>query len=108
MNSKANLRTTYSESKSTVENAVPFLRWIPRAQPCKLFIGLIVACISLTPLVHGQQQVGARTPFTTLEAEAGTLDGGATIRSFVLGSPVPNNATLELESSGGGLASGNP
>jgi hypothetical protein len=103
MNSKVGLRTKYSETKLTIENSVPFLRWIQRAQPCKLFIGLIVGCISLTPLAHGQQQVGARTPFTTLEAEAGTLGGGATIRSFVLGSSVPNNATLELEASGGGL-----
>lgn len=103
MNSKANLRTKYSESKPTGESAAPFLRWASRAQLCKLFLGLTLGCISLTTLAHGQQQVGARTPFTTLEAEAGTLGGGATIRSFVLGSPVPNNATLELESSGGAL-----
>src|SRR5258706_8892694 len=45
--------------------------------------------------------VGAVTPFKTVEAESGTLGGGATISSFVLGSPVPTVATKELEASGG-------
>jgi hypothetical protein len=43
---------------------------------------------------------GARTPFWTLEAEGGTLGGGATVRSFTPGDPVPPNPTPELESSG--------
>src|SRR6267378_145487 len=45
---------------------------------------------------------GAVTPFTVLEAEAGTLAGGATIRAFTPGSPVPSAPTLELEASGMG------
>jgi hypothetical protein len=44
--------------------------------------------------------VGASTPFTTLEAEAGTLGGGATIHAFTPGSNVPSGPTKELEASG--------
>ena len=47
--------------------------------------------------------MGATTPFTTLEAESGTIAGDAVVRSFVLGSPVPTAPTLELEASGGAL-----
>jgi hypothetical protein len=43
---------------------------------------------------------GAVTPFTTLEAEAGTLGGGATIHAFTPGSTVPSGPTRELEASG--------
>src|SRR5258705_1848893 len=43
---------------------------------------------------------GAVTPFTVLEAEAGTLGGGATIRAFTPGSTVPSAPTMELEASG--------
>src|ERR1700737_3287756 len=46
---------------------------------------------------------GATTPFVTLEAEAGTLGGGAIIRSITPGMPVPTVATLELEASGHSL-----
>jgi hypothetical protein len=46
---------------------------------------------------------GANTPFVTLEAEAGKLGGGATIRAITPGMPVPNEATLELEASGHSL-----
>ena len=63
-------------------------------------VGLVLG--SLAPRAHAQT-AGATTPFTTLEAEAGTLGGGATIQSFVIGSPVPSVATLELEASGGAL-----
>src|SRR6267142_2061463 len=45
---------------------------------------------------------GAVTPFTVLEAEAGVPAGGATIRAFTPGSPVPSAPTLELEASGMG------
>src|ERR1700743_489696 len=44
--------------------------------------------------------VGASTLFTTLEAEAGTPGGGATIHAFTPGSPVPSGPTRELEASG--------
>src|SRR5258706_2223264 len=43
---------------------------------------------------------GAITPFTVLEAESGTLGGGATVRAFTPGSAVPSAPTLELEASG--------
>src|SRR6266581_1596236 len=43
---------------------------------------------------------GAITPFTVLEAEAGTLGGGATIRAFTPGSTVPSGPTMDLEASG--------
>lgn len=46
------------------------------------------------------QAIGARTPFVTIEAETGSLGGGAAIRSFTPGMPVPSVATLELEASG--------
>lgn len=46
--------------------------------------------------------VGAVTPFAVLEAESGNLAGGATIRAFTPGSPVPSAPTLELEASGMG------
>lgn len=45
--------------------------------------------------------VGAKTPFTTVEAEAGKAGGGAALKRFVIGSPVPTVATKELEASGG-------
>src|SRR5882672_1006827 len=57
----------------------------------------------LTFLIFGVNHVhavGAVTPFTVLEAEAGTLAGGATIRAFTPGSTVPSAPTLELEASG--------
>jgi hypothetical protein len=70
----------------------------------KRFIGLIAGSALLFPLAHqAHAQAGAKTPFTTLEAEAGTAGGGAVVRSFVLGSPVPTAPTLELEASGGAL-----
>ena len=43
---------------------------------------------------------GAVTPFTVIEAESGTLGGGATIRAFTPGSTVPSAPTMELEASG--------
>src|SRR5258708_7202106 len=43
---------------------------------------------------------GAITPFTVLEAEVGTLGGGATIHAFTPGSTVPSGPTKELEASG--------
>jgi hypothetical protein len=69
----------------------------------KRLAALAAGLTLLTPLANRTYAAGATTPFTTLEAEAGTLGGGATIRSFALGSPVPTVATLELEASGGAL-----
>ena len=43
---------------------------------------------------------GAITPFTTLEAEAGTLGCGATIHAFTPEPTVPSEPTKELEASG--------
>jgi hypothetical protein len=99
-----NVKSEYSESEPAAESTVPIWTRISRAQHCSLFIWLIVGWALLAPLSHkAHAQVGAKTPFTTLEAEAGRLGGGAAIRSFVLGSPVPAAATLELEASGGEL-----
>ncbi|WP_110946286.1 glycosyl hydrolase family 28-related protein [Streptomyces avicenniae] len=47
---------------------------------------------------------GATTPFVTVEAETGTLGGGARVRSLVPGAPRPTAATLETEASGYALA----
>ncbi|MFF4754633.1 glycosyl hydrolase family 28-related protein [Streptomyces sp. NPDC002514] len=43
---------------------------------------------------------GATTPFVTVEAESGTLGGGARVRSVKPGDPAPTAATLETEASG--------
>lgn len=43
---------------------------------------------------------GATLPFVTLEAESGTLGGGARVRRITPGTTVPTTATLELEASG--------
>jgi hypothetical protein len=44
-------------------------------------------------------QAGATTPFKTLEAEDGTLGGGATLRALAAG-PLPTASSPELEASG--------
>ncbi|MER5790496.1 glycosyl hydrolase family 28-related protein [Streptomyces sp. NPDC001980] len=46
---------------------------------------------------------GATTPFVTVEAETGTLGGGAAVRSLKPGATVPSVATLETEASGNAL-----
>lgn len=43
---------------------------------------------------------GARTPFATLEAESGTLGGGAEVHAIKPGDPAPTKATAETEASG--------
>lgn len=43
---------------------------------------------------------GATTPFVTVEAESGTLGGGAVVRSIKPGDPAPTKASLESEASG--------
>ncbi|RYJ29910.1 secreted glycosyl hydrolase [Streptomyces sp. L-9-10] len=43
---------------------------------------------------------GATTPFVTVEAESGTLGGGARVRSISPGAAPPTQATLEGEASG--------
>lgn len=43
---------------------------------------------------------GARTPFATLEAESGTLGGGAEVHAIRPGDPAPTKATAETEASG--------
>lgn len=72
---------------------------------------LLCAALVLTGVVGSQtssataapKTAGAALPFTTLEAESGTLAGGATIRKITPGTTVPSTATLELEASGYGL-----
>ncbi len=66
--------------------------------------GVFTVCALLAAFEHQAfATAGARTPFVTLEAEAGTLQGGAIIRSITPGMPVPTVATLELEASGHSL-----
>ncbi|MER8071193.1 glycosyl hydrolase family 28-related protein [Streptomyces sp. NPDC094034] len=43
---------------------------------------------------------GATTPFVTVEAESGSLGGGAVVRSLKPGDPAPTKASLETEASG--------
>ncbi|NEB79828.1 hypothetical protein G3I40_32105 [Streptomyces sp. SID14478] len=43
---------------------------------------------------------GARTPFVTIEAESGTLGGGARTHAITPGDPAPTSATPETEASG--------
>src|SRR3982074_2287711 len=62
----------------------------------------LLGALSLCCIPNEALAAGATTPFTVLEAEAGTLAGGATIRAFTPGSPVPSAPTLELEASGMG------
>ena len=88
------MKSQYPEPAPIAEIAVPFPG---------LLATLAAGLTLFTPLANRTYAAGATTPFTTLEAEAGTLGGGATIRSFVLGSPMPTVATLELEASGGAL-----
>ncbi|EEF60586.1 discoidin domain-containing protein [Pedosphaera parvula] len=61
-----------------------------------LVIGLVLFSSSANHL----RAAGANTPFTTLEAEAGTPGGGASVRAFIPGTTVPNAPTMELEASG--------
>ena len=68
----------------------PFLKCCLALFALGIFGGSVVA-------VHG---AGAVTPFTVVEAESGALGGGATVRAFTPGSPVPAKASLELEASG--------
>jgi hypothetical protein len=69
-----------------------------REMPKPLFP--LLALLSLA-IPHSLPGAGAHTPFTTVEAETGSLHGGAFVSAFVHGSPVPAVATLELEASGG-------
>lgn len=48
-------------------------------------------------------KAGATTPFMTVEAESGTLDGAARVRSIGPGATVPTSASLETEASGNAL-----
>src|SRR5882757_9772898 len=61
---------------------------------------LLNVLVFLNFSAHNAHAVGAVTPFTTLEAEAGTLGGGATIHAFTPGSTVPGGPTKEIEASG--------
>ncbi|MEU1949096.1 right-handed parallel beta-helix repeat-containing protein [Streptomyces sp. NPDC020125] len=45
-------------------------------------------------------EAGARTPFATVEAECGTLGGGAKVHAIKPGDPAPTKATPETEASG--------
>src|SRR5713226_2369560 len=97
------MKSQYPQPAPVAEIAVPFAGRMSKSYGGKLLVTLAAGLTLFTPLANRTYAAGATTPFTTLEAEAGTLGGGATIRSFVLGSPVPTVATLDLEASGGAL-----
>jgi len=61
-----------------------------------VFIGLALFSLAANQAAGA----GASTPFTVLEAEAGTLGGSASIHAFTPGSTVPGGPTKELEASG--------
>jgi hypothetical protein len=53
------------------------------------FLFFLIGALAVFNSILNKSLAGAITPFTKVEAEAGTLGGGATISSFVLGSSVP-------------------
>src|SRR5579862_6572751 len=61
-------------------------------------LGLLPIALALLSCGDKAYAVGAATPFTTIEAETGTVAGGATIVTYV---PINNNiSSPELEASG--------
>ncbi|MER8072762.1 hypothetical protein ABTZ59_31235 [Streptomyces sp. NPDC094034] len=75
----------------------------------------VLAACALSVLPHGEARAdiapaadtrpiaataGATTPFVTVEAETGTLGGGARVRSIGPGAAAPTAASLETEASG--------
>jgi hypothetical protein len=76
----------------SLQNKRPTMITNRRKSLC-LLSGLLIFCLS-TREVSG---AGAVTPFTTLEAEAGSLGGGAAILSMTT---LPSAPTVQLESSG--------
>ncbi|MFE7571681.1 right-handed parallel beta-helix repeat-containing protein [Streptomyces sp. NPDC057539] len=75
----------------------------------------VLAACALSVLPHGEVRAdivpaadarpiaataGATTPFVTVEAETGTLGGGARVRSITPGAAAPTAASLETEASG--------
>jgi hypothetical protein len=68
-----------------------------------LSAGVLTLCLLVIVETRASQTVGATTPFTTLEGEAGTLAGGAVKRML---QTIPANAlsSPELEASGRGFA----
>ena len=67
--------------------------------------GLRLALLGSVPLLSPLNAfgVGATTPFITLEAESGTLGGGAAASVLASGTVLPEGATPEKEASGVGL-----
>lgn len=61
-----------------------------------MFIGLALTRLGIADA----GAVGAATPFVTVEAESGTLAGGAAVSAFIPGSTVPTLPTPQLEASG--------
>lgn len=55
------------------------------------------------PHTQARASAGATTPFTTVEAEAGELGGGARVRTLKPGDPPPTVASLETEAAGNAL-----
>src|SRR5258708_37669128 len=84
--------------KSAAENFHARLaRVMSRARPLfGLFVGFALFAAA-APRAHA---VGATTPFATIEAESGTLVGGAYVSSITPEMPRPTAATVETEASG--------
>src|SRR5260370_37201780 len=61
---------------------------------------LLAALAHMNRGVNAACAAGVTIPFWTIEAEGGTLGGGAPVRSLTPGDPVPTTPTPELESSG--------
>ncbi|MFJ9210383.1 right-handed parallel beta-helix repeat-containing protein [Streptomyces sp. NPDC102264] len=64
----------------------------------------VAVAAAAQPAAMSEDQIvaaaGATTPFVTVEAESGTLGGGARVRSISPGAAPPTQATLEGEASG--------
>src|SRR5258708_3400014 len=69
------------------------------ARALRLF-ALVGGCALLAALAPRARAQGATTPFSTIEAESGTLGGGAYVSSIAPGMSKPTAATVETEASG--------
>jgi len=83
-------------TKHNYSKSIGGLRRPPAILLAALCFGLVTVT---TPMAVNAATVGATTPFTVIEGEAGTLGGGATIRKL---QTIPANAVSspELEASG--------
>src|SRR5258708_7097809 len=93
------MKSQCCKSEWMIGGSVRPLNWISRVLRRQLFVGMIAAGVVLAALANRAYAVGATTPFTNYEAEAGTLGGGATIIAQS-GSPTTQYSSPQLEASG--------